>query len=925
MSEGNQLQRQDDAAEHSQQPQTGDRDGATDLSQVLNAVTAIMAESERRQSAALNDMQERIAEISSSAITAREDVPAEFQTAFERIENAMSHLAQRITNSSDPASRQESGQTNGDFADGDEETNATLQSLASLLGSDMNRPVPVAVTSATTSQHATTDIAGDPDEPWDEAMAEQLTQLYESGEAGLPPISSPPATAEPLGAVHQPSPAAATATTATAVESPSQSAERHWMADQFSMLASQIEQSLSRSGSAEISLETVAQRLAELESRFDQALEQLVTRSDVSSLRDIEACIVELTTQFEHSQAELARVQGIEWQVQALASRLTEERVSAMESAATSAQDQPDFAALAEAIGQQIAEQSNAIGAEAQSETVERTATELSDVKGLLNNLIAEQRSEGKETIDRLDAMQQAMATLLERIEHIETAELADPAPYAAAPQSHQSLQSAPHAEPTPGEPVLGHPSLDTGIAAAVGPELQPPPVPGSPAPAPHLEIEPELSAPAAKPEPFADDQRTPAPTAERAAPPPKADRQNFMAEARRAAAKANARADVQPGNDEDEEQVKPRKSPANKAKKDDGEGQTRSSRIRLLVAAVAVVAIGVSAANLLVGVPLLSFGGQSAPAKSAPASNPAPAPTQPAPAAPANPTTGSNQNGNKAIAPDAPRATVAAPTLSTEPRLAARPSPASLNPAPAAPAGPTNGAIGTSARLAKDLPPALIGPLSLRLAAANGNPSAMFEVGTRFAEGRGIQQDFKQAIKWYTRAATKSFALAQYRLAALYERGLGGKKDLARAKIWYERAARQGNVKSMHNLAVLTAGSQVGSSDYATAAQWFTQAAERGLTDSQFNLAILYENGLGVQKDLSKAYHWFGIAARSGDRDAAKRHQSLRAKIGEQSARTTDAAIANWRRQVTSRIANDARHAGSQWQRQQKTTKTNG
>ena len=167
-----------------------------------------------------------------------------------------------------------------------------------------------------------------------------------------------------------------------------------------------------------------------------------------------------------------------------------------------------------------------------------------------------------------------------------------------------------------------------------------------------------------------------------------------------------------------------------------------------------------------------------------------------------------------------------------------------------ATPSGMAPGAASVAATTsggALDLPPATVGPLSLRLAAANGDPSAEFEVGARLAEGKGTDQNFKEAAKWYQRSASKGFVQAQYRLGTLYERGLGLKADEERAKDWYLRAAEQGNVKAMHNLAVLSANSRKGAPDYALASKWFSDAAEHGLPDSQFNLAVLYENGLGV------------------------------------------------------------------------------
>jgi localization factor PodJL len=214
----------------------------------------------------------------------------------------------------------------------------------------------------------------------------------------------------------------------------------------------------------------------------------------------------------------------------------------------------------------------------------------------------------------------------------------------------------------------------------------------------------------------------------------------------------------------------------------------------------------------------------------------------------------------------------------------------------------------------ALDMPPATVGPLSLRLAAANGDPSAEFEVGARLAEGKGTTQNFKDAAKWYQRSAAQGFAQAQYRLGTLYERGLGLNKDMARAGDWYKRAAEQGNIKAMHNLAVLSANSSGASPDYATAAQWFEKAAEHGLSDSQFNLAVLHENGLGVEQDLPVAFKWLSLAAKSGDKEAIRRRDILQGKLTAEQLTKAEGLIASWKAKTADQTVNDPRKAGEAW-----------
>jgi len=228
-------------------------------------------------------------------------------------------------------------------------------------------------------------------------------------------------------------------------------------------------------------------------------------------------------------------------------------------------------------------------------------------------------------------------------------------------------------------------------------------------------------------------------------------------------------------------------------------------------------------------------------------------------------------------------------------------------------------GLIGDTAALAEApprLPPATVGPYSLRLAAAQGNAAAQFEVASRIAEGKRADKDMKEAAQWYQRSAASGFAMSQFRLGTMYERGTGVSKDIARAKIWYGRAAEQGNVKAMHNLAVLIASRSGPAPDYAAAVKWFSQAAAFGLADSQYNLAMLYENGLGVTKDAKQAYKWLVLAAKSGDAEAKKHRDVLKTTLSATDVNEATAEAETWQTKRSNPMANDSHVAGQAWLR---------
>jgi localization factor PodJL len=187
---------------------------------------------------------------------------------------------------------------------------------------------------------------------------------------------------------------------------------------------------------------------------------------------------------------------------------------------------------------------------------------------------------------------------------------------------------------------------------------------------------------------------------------------------------------------------------------------------------------------------------------------------------------------------------------------------------------------------------PELIGGPNLRAAALKGDPTAAYEVGVRFAEGKGIQPSFEEAAKWYDRAANAGIIPAVFRLGTLYEKGMGVKKDIDTARRYYIQAAERGNAKAMHNLAVLDADGGGKGPDYKSAAQWFRKAADRGVADSQFNLGILYARGIGVEQNLAESFKWFSLAAAQGDADAGHKRDDIAKRLDAQSLAAAKLAI---------------------------------
>jgi hypothetical protein len=93
----------------------------------------------------------------------------------------------------------------------------------------------------------------------------------------------------------------------------------------------------------------------------------------------------------------------------------------------------------------------------------------------------------------------------------------------------------------------------------------------------------------------------------------------------------------------------------------------------------------------------------------------------------------------------------------------------------------------------------------SLRRVAERGDPAAQFALGARYATGEEVEQDYVEAVRWFTQAAERGHILAQATLGAYYWAGRGVPPDLTKAYFWSVLAQAGGDQASKYRVAVLT------------------------------------------------------------------------------------------------------------------------
>jgi TPR repeat protein len=101
---------------------------------------------------------------------------------------------------------------------------------------------------------------------------------------------------------------------------------------------------------------------------------------------------------------------------------------------------------------------------------------------------------------------------------------------------------------------------------------------------------------------------------------------------------------------------------------------------------------------------------------------------------------------------------------------------------------------------------------------AKNGNAAAQNNMGLIWRQGcpdASIPMDDAQAYNWFVLAAQNGEPVAMVNLGDMHRDGLGTKQDVEKAKVWYKLAARRGNPAAQSRLAAI--GEEVPPVDFPT------------------------------------------------------------------------------------------------------------
>lgn len=141
----------------------------------------------------------------------------------------------------------------------------------------------------------------------------------------------------------------------------------------------------------------------------------------------------------------------------------------------------------------------------------------------------------------------------------------------------------------------------------------------------------------------------------------------------------------------------------------------------------------------------------------------------------------------------------------------------------------------------------------------ADGDISALVELGVRYATGRGVEKDEARALEMFERGVAAGDASAMYAMGVVFANGAGVPQDDAIAVGWYQRAANLDFGEAQLWLAKMVSAGRGGiSQSWSGAYPLYLKAAEKNQTEAGFIVGWMLETGTGVDSDPERAAFWY-------------------------------------------------------------------
>lgn len=137
--------------------------------------------------------------------------------------------------------------------------------------------------------------------------------------------------------------------------------------------------------------------------------------------------------------------------------------------------------------------------------------------------------------------------------------------------------------------------------------------------------------------------------------------------------------------------------------------------------------------------------------------------------------------------------------------------------------------------------------------------------LGNCYAEGRGVEQDWKKAVECYEKAALQGNKEAQCKLGCCYADGSGVEQNVKEAVRWFGKAAKQGFAEAQFWIGNCYLEGVEVEQDFRKAVGWLERAANQEYAVATMMLAVCYLEGQGVVRNEERVANLLEKAVEQG------------------------------------------------------------
>lgn len=147
---------------------------------------------------------------------------------------------------------------------------------------------------------------------------------------------------------------------------------------------------------------------------------------------------------------------------------------------------------------------------------------------------------------------------------------------------------------------------------------------------------------------------------------------------------------------------------------------------------------------------------------------------------------------------------------------------------------------------------------------AKKGNSILENRIGVMYQDGIGTNVDFKEAKRWYEKAAKQNYSWGFHNLGQIYYYGNEVIKDYKKAFEFFKKSAELNNDSAQNYLGRMYYHGNYVNKDYKQSIYWYEKSNNHEPEDL-FNLGHMYNKGFGTIQNNNKAFELFKQASEKG------------------------------------------------------------